>query len=1016
MADNFEPFRLQIDKALVELGETGSLDAAIHVAIGVLALLDDGELPSAQSVIDGKLLQLPNAERQDSWFVPHPWMRGERSAFDLLDSDCLPIQAKLFWLQRRSSSLIAGATHFSKNWEDFEFTRSQEFKVGIDFFLTPDAKSVLVVLSNLGNLRVLELSERLSNTQIDVLKSWLPARGQTDRARLHGLLWESFKLQSVNSKFFAGVSDLFQELVAHLARQGKPEEESKLFVNRLLGRLIFVWFLRKMGLISEGNRYFECVGISGHNYYTEVLSGLFFGVLNRPVEERESIGANGIDTATPYLNGGLFAPREGDMVEGFENLFPVDFFERLFEHFGNFNFTTDESTPEYEQVAIDPEMLGRVFESLLAAQIEESGEQARKAKGAFYTPREIVAYICREGIRAHLCASRPDDTRLRSAVSKLIDTPDQEWALAGSNSLRDIPEDLRLEIATALRKIRTIDPACGSGAFPLGLVHLLSKLQMRLDPRLDELRLKLAILRDNIYGVDIEPMAVEISRLRSWLSIIVSEQGLKQIEPLPNLEFNFVCADSLVRLEEANILTDPELQSRLSDIRERYFSATKPKEKEKLQRDFEKFTKPDLFDELDGRNKQLKTFSPFSANQVASFFDPEVMFGNEEGFDLVLGNPPYVDSEFMSKRTPSVRQLLKSTYKTTKGNWDLYIPFIERGVELTKQGGVVSYIVKNSLLGAPYASALRTMLAGLEMQEVRDFGGVKLFESASVDTCVFRVRNAPPSGLVRFSQMASTTNKVSESLVDPLRLGNTTSWITFTLPTEVQEILEELSGLPSLRDYGITGGAAATVSEAYKIAEFVTNNPSPREDEKKFVNTGTIDPFKTKWGEVETKYLGSSYSHPTVQLSALEAINPVRAAQAASPKIIVNGMGNVEAYLDEDGSFLAGKTTSALYPSGETGALDLPQIVGLLNSSLSRFWFKANFLISGMGGLNAENLLSLPVPQISSVDSLSLSNLSHQLAERIDPEWRKALDELVFRVYGLPEHHIATIKAFIGAD
>lgn len=1013
LVGSFANHRASLDAALEGLESNRSLESAIQVAFEVLSLLEEASYPSASRVIDENLVQLPNAERQDGWFMPHPWMRGERSAFELYESEQLPVEAKFFWLQKRSSTLIAGATHFSKNWEDFEFTRTSENKVGVDFFLTPDAESLLVVLSNLGNLRVLELSKRLSNTQVDVLENWVSARNQTDPALLHLALWESFRLQSVNSKFFAGVSEFFQELVIHLSSRGKTDQQAQLFANRLLGRLIFVWFLRKMGLIAEQSEYFECAQMSSSDYYRNVLAGLFFDVLNKPMDERQALGSIVADRSTPYLNGGLFSPREDDWVGDPEVTFPNNFFERLFNHLGDFNFTTDESTPEYEQVAIDPEMLGRVFESLLASQIEETGEQARKAKGAFYTPREIVGYICRESVRSYLCSLRPEDSRLTNAVSKLIDTSDQEWVLAGSNSLRDIPDPLRQEIIARLRKIRTIDPACGSGAFPLGLVHLLCKLQLRLDPRLDELKLKLTVLRDNIYGVDIEPMAVEISRLRSWLSIIVSEQGHKKIEPLPNLEFNFVCANSLIRLQDENLLTDRDLQKRLSDIREKYFSATRPTTKTRLQNEYAESTKPDLFDEFDDRNRQLKSFNPFDTNGQASFFDPEVMFGLGEGFDVVVGNPPYVDSEFMAKRTPALRTHLKESYKTAKGNWDLFIPFVERAIEIVREGGLVSFIVKNSLLGAPYAAALREMAAGLQIEEVRDYGNIKLFESASVDTCVFRLRRTPISAPVKFAQMASPNTVRSDTMVDPSVLKNATSWITFLLPREVREVLEILGRSPNLGSLGFTGGAAATVSEAYLIAEKVVNNSDPAASDKKLINTGTIDPFVTKWGVAETKYLGSSYSHPTVSIVSLEAVNPVRAQQASMPKIVVNGMGNVEAFLDTDGEFLAGKTTSALYRSENPVAPSLEVVAALLNSSVGRFWFKANFLVSGMGGLNAQNLLTLPIPVLDSSQAENLARLTRRFADNEVADWREILDDQVVKLYAMSEKEKVAIRTFL---
>lgn len=721
----------QLNQALSALKDEPTLEKGIDVASTVLGLLGELELRAANEVVDGGLLKLPNSERQDPWFHQHPWMRGERSAFELLDSNLMPVQAKFYWPQKSGNSFVAGAVHFTKNWEDHDFTRSDEFKIGIDFFLTPDATSVLVVLSNRGMLRVLELSERLTNTQLEILQTWEQARGVTNKELLHNTLWESFKLQSVNTKFYDGISNAFNELLAHLKVIGKDEEDSKLFASRLLGRLIFIWFLRKMKIVSEESDYFFAEGIEQDVYYKEHLERLFFGTLNTPMDDRAPLANGSLDIQTPYLNGGLFSPREDDWVGDNNLTFPPSFFIRLFAHFDEFNFTTDESTPEYEQVAIDPEMLGRVFESLLASQVEATGAQARKAKGAFYTPREVVAYMCRESIRAFLEEATDADERLKQAISKLIDTSDQDWTLAGTNSLRDIPVDIRDLISSKLVELRTLDPACGSGAFPLGLLHLLSKIQLRLDPRLDPYKLKLSILQNNIFGVDIEPMAVEISRLRSWLSLVVEERGSKAIQPLPNLEFNFVTANSLLPLEGQTLLFEEQLVSQIAELRQQYFEATTPLKKKKLQETYMSLLEPSLLDSFDERVAQLKSFNPFDSHSVANFFEAEHMFGVSSGFDLVIGNPPYLGEKgnietFKPVKNSSLGQ------RFYIGKMDYFYFFFHAGLDLLKEGGILAFITTNYFLTATTANKLRSDLSTRSSPRLLlNFSEFKIFESAA---------------------------------------------------------------------------------------------------------------------------------------------------------------------------------------------------------------------------------------------------------------------------------------------
>jgi hypothetical protein len=280
----------------------------------------------------------------------------------------------------------------------------------------------------------------------------------------------------------------------------------------------------------------------------------------------------------------------------------------------------------------------------LATQISETGDSARKAKGAYYTPREIVAFMARESLREYLIRATLDHPRAESAVTKLLDTSDQDWAIAKSNSIRDIPADLRARFLEALDSLKALDPACGSGAFPIGLLQILFKTYSRLETRFDPYRTKLQIIQNNIFGVDIEPMAVEISRLRAWLSLVV-EVETQILEPLPNLDFKFICANSLVALDDnsASLFVDFGLIDNLRELRKEYFTATSPEAKRGLQSRYLHLIEGDGDNSLDDiRTRQLRSFNPFDDSAPSDFFDAEHMFGITEGFDIVLGNPPYI--------------------------------------------------------------------------------------------------------------------------------------------------------------------------------------------------------------------------------------------------------------------------------------------------------------------------------------------------------------------------------------
>ena len=758
-----------LDVAIREQFKLRNLESALKTAYAVLNLL--GCKPEL-SVEDAQLtkLQLPNAERYDHWFQPHPFFKSNRSCFELIDSQTIPLQAKFYWLQKKSKLAIAGGVHFSPNWEDGEFTRTEGYKVGIDFFLTENSESLLIVLSDRGNLRIVELSERLRATQLEIFGLWKEYRNVKTPDVLHGLLWKTFQLQAVNEKFYLGIANAFTELVQHTSKNVKEfdDDSSKQFANRLIGRLLFCWFLRKKKVLDENHDYFNVFDFSPSDYYQIKLEPLFFLTLNTRIEDRADaisefvskstkrmkaslISELSIDLSTPYLNGGLFENHRNDFFGEGVVSFPDGYFSRLYEHFDSYNFTTDESSPEYEQVAIDPEMLGKVFESLLATQVDETGEQARQATGAFYTPRHIVSHMCKEAVRGALGNIAGDNPALLSAIDGLIDTSDSQWASAGSNSKRDILKGNSNELEKILMSLKIMDPACGSGAFPLGMLQLLVKLGERLSPSAKPYDLKMHFLRNSIYGVDIEPMAIEISKLRAWLSLIVDEENLTEFHTLPNLDFHFICCNSLVPLDgeiqsSISFTVDPSLE--LDMIRRDYFMESDPRRKKKLQKNYQT-----IVDNLSGyeshRTSQLITFNPFLSNAAAGFFDRKEMFGLDEGFDIVIGNPPYIRQE----RVKYKGEL--QSYEVFDKKADLYTYFYEMGMKNLRDDGVLAYITSSKFGRAQYGEHLRRFISTKsEIDYIINFGDTHVF-TAITNTWVVQTRNSKPRDNNRFHVLDS---------------------------------------------------------------------------------------------------------------------------------------------------------------------------------------------------------------------------------------------------------------------
>jgi type I restriction-modification system DNA methylase subunit len=344
-----------------------------------------------------------------------------------------------------------------------------------------------------------------------------------------------------------------------------------MFTTRLIGRILFIWFLRKKALINQKIGYFEVGSSSNQNdYYKKKLEILFFEVLNKEISTRQAS-----DKETPYLNGGLFDVNETDFYDDKNLSFPNGFFNNLFETLNKYNFTVDESSPEFQQVAIDPEMLGRIFESLLAEQIdEETGSSQKKVTGAFYTPREIVNYMCEQSIIEFIKSKVPDTTDRDRRIEELVRLPETIFRDQDQNKRRDwkpySEKILKILIGDgADSPISILDPAVGSGAFPMGMLHLIVKICTRLDSRFENSisNLKRRILSKSLYGVDIQQSAIEICRLRAWLSIIVDISEGDVVEPLPNLDFKFICANTLVALSDDNqhsLFEDVNLKEKLN--------------------------------------------------------------------------------------------------------------------------------------------------------------------------------------------------------------------------------------------------------------------------------------------------------------------------------------------------------------------------------------------------------------------------------------------------------------------
>jgi type I restriction-modification system DNA methylase subunit len=701
---------LEIQTSLEALENGKNLKLAKDAVIALSRLLcpdlptDSDKSLKLFSDSDGKL------RANSGWFFSDDVVSDRVAAYTVTVPSNFNLDLKIYGITKPSKKIISWVQALTPNFEDEPFNSS--FNVGIDFIIPATLDRVYVVLSKNYSVRTMELKGHLTATYLEILDKWASLVNFENKTELHAILWNSLDLQPINRKFYAGINQRFVWLKQHLVEKGiHDEKHAAQFANRLLGRIIFTWFLEKKGVLNSEAEYFNSNQYSDDSkYYRSKLESLFFAVLNTPLEERKVD-----DLKTPYLNGGLFEPRKADLYLSDSLSFPTNYFDDLFEFLHAYNFTTDESTSNFQQVAIDPEMLGQIFENLLAEMSEESGDQARKAKGAFYTPREVVDYMCRESLKEYLRSQFEEDEFLERRIYQLVDAPDREFQDQDHNWRRDW-KPYREKLISALDQLKVIDPACGSGAFPIGMLQLLVSVYSRLEPRFDSHKAKLAIVEKNIYGVDIEPMAVEISRLRAWLSLIVDvEDTGNNVEPLPNLDFKFVCANSLLPIEEdlqESFGDDPDLGNKLQLIREKYFNTNKFERKNKLRLEYEKLVKEEesLFGES-YKTTQLKSFRPFENEASAIFFDSDYMFGLEN-FDIVIGNPPYG-----AKVSDDHKKKFKKFYKSAtadadggRGSLNTYTVFIELALNLLSDHGNLNFIVPISVCSSESSMPLHALL------------------------------------------------------------------------------------------------------------------------------------------------------------------------------------------------------------------------------------------------------------------------------------------------------------------
>lgn len=671
---------------------------------------------------------------------------------------------------------------------------------------------------------------------------------------------DTFSVESLNKEFFKTYKEHYERFWRFIANpengyreilldktKEKPEQQEKPirdFAKKLLGRIVFLHFLQKKGWMGcdakttkweNGEKQFMQLLFSDFSdkarFHSRCLTKLFFNTLNtrRSNDIFEIAGLTGKlnGSRVPYLNGGLFDTDKPEAVLTID--FPEKYFAELLDFFEQYNFTIDENSPDDHEVGIDPEMLGHIFENLL----EENRE-----KGAFYTPKEVVQYMCKESLIQYLNNSFDESVNVALFIRNHVVS--EKLAI----------KDNAVLLNELLDNIKVCDPAIGSGAFPIGILQEIFEAKKFIYPYLktnkefNPAQVKKDIIQKSIYGVDLEKGAVDIAQLRFWLALVVDEENP---HPLPNLDYKIMQGNSLLEsfegidLSKAALFEEPKVtiiqpllfeepksnygfsDKNRNDIKElvsSYFKVEDKNEKAEIRKRIDKIVTEHIDKSLEGyenqllieiagleetlkrhkeflrksdktekeiekRKKQLeqkgearKKLLAFEHTDERPYFLWHLFFMDvfeKGGFDVIIGNPPYIQLQSMGKDADILQEL---DFKTFTRRGDIYCLFYEQSYKLLKKNGVLVFITSNKWMRGGYGESLREFFSTVDTKKIINLGpGV--FQSATVDTNIYVGINKYFSNTVKGTSIDKRNNlfEVNESNMIPMKDVNNDAWI-----------------------------------------------------------------------------------------------------------------------------------------------------------------------------------------------------------------------------------------------
>lgn len=914
-------------------------------------------------------------------------------------------------------------------------------------------------------------------------------------------LEEAFNIESVTKEFFLKYRDLFirtKEALDKLVQNNsniKADFEAKGvntvdFAKKLLGQIVFLYFLQKKGWFGVGRdsawgtgskqflrELFERKHGGYKNFFNDILEPLFYEALSRDRSDIDHWNDQ-FKCKIPFLNGGLFDPIGNYSWHKTDILLPDNLFSHslktkesdtddgILDVFDRYNFTVREDEPLEKEVAIDPELLGKAYEKFNAIRPDnfeeyqkalKSGEKGNESKfnkqyGVYYTPREIVHYMCQQSLINYLFTELNND---KISYEKLGDPNLEMFGNKGKKGQLDITiehrekpliskEDIekfvhlgeqvseneaialikeqrintgtqkstekKLQLSESIRKnaelidqklmdITICDPAVGSGAFPVGMMSEIVKARNALTPYLllrgdsfakptkqsrTSYNFKRQCIEHSLYGVDIDPGAVEIAKLRLWLSLVVDVEDIKQIKPLPNLEYKIVCGDSLLGYPYT-----PRGLEKIEQLKLQFFNETRPLEKNKL--------KEQVDDSIYSLFKNTNRSLGYKVNFDFKINFSEV-FRKKGGFDVVIANPPYVNTKRGIET--SLKNSYKKIYKSAQGQFDLFAIFIEKGIELTKNG--INYIIPKPFINNENYEIIRELVLNSGLYEIVIGSGV--FEEANVESCLFfasKIFYSKKVLIMDFDKGKFKKHNLVEKYVYtklPFKMINT------EINSKDIKIFEKMNKM------------------FVKLGEIINITRGVECGKNDKIITKQKTSFKLLRGEDVKKYL-INYKNIFIKFSEKDPQKFKFSSLYCSNKILIRRVSKDLICTMDDNKFVVLNTLYCCIPKSNH---TLSYITATLNSKLISYWFKKMFVLTDklFPYVRKSQLNFIPIKDIGQNEQKPFTNLVDRIlvitkdedylfnSEKKSKvhEYERQIDQMVYQLYGLTEDEIKIVE------